>query len=83
MRRPGGAVTPGDEADHRLLRPCELVEEFGRLFLGRAADLADHDDRLGFGVGEEHLQHVDELGALHRIAADADAGGLAEARRVV
>ena len=27
----------------------------------------------GLGVGQEHLQHVDEFGALDRIAADADA----------
>jgi hypothetical protein len=35
------------------------------------------------GSGEEHLQHVDEVGALDRIAADADAGGLAEPAAVV
>jgi hypothetical protein len=51
----------------------------GGVFLGRAADLADHHDRLRGLVGQEHLQHIDELGALHRIAADADGGGLAEA----
>jgi hypothetical protein len=51
----------------------------GGLFLGGAADLADHDDRLGFRVGEEHFQHVDMFGALDRVAADADGGGLAEA----
>jgi hypothetical protein len=26
-------------------------------------------------VGEQHLQHLNESGALHRIAADADRGG--------
>src|SRR5689334_10003613 len=38
----------GDEADHRLLAAffCFAGDEFGRLFLGRAADLADHHDRL-------------------------------------
>ena len=35
------------------------------------------------GSAEEHLQHVDELGALHRIAADADCRGLAETFGVV
>ena len=29
-------------------------------------------------VGEEHFEHVDELGALDRVAADADGGRLAE-----
>ena len=32
-----------------------------------------------FRIGQEHLQHVDMLGALDRIAADADAAGLAQA----
>ncbi len=57
----------------------DCLDELGGVFLGGAADFADHDDRLGVGVGQEHLQHVDELGALDRIAADADGGGLAEA----
>src|SRR5690606_26962775 len=39
----------------------------------------DHDDRRGLIIGEEHFQNVDELGALDRIAADADRRGLAEA----
>src|SRR5262249_43896270 len=30
-------------------------------------------------VGEEHLEHVDEFGALDRVAADADSRRLAEA----
>ena len=49
------------------------------MLLRRPADLADHDDRLGLLVGEEHLQDLDEIGALDRIAADADGGGLPEA----
>src|SRR5690606_34197803 len=38
-----------DEAGHRLLAAAlGLVDqELGGIFLGRAADLADHDDRLG------------------------------------
>ena len=28
---------------------------------------------VGLGIGLEHLQHVDEFGALDRVAADADA----------
>ena len=62
MRRPGGAVTPGDEADHRLLAPWLRLDEVGGVFLGGAADLADHDDRLrSSGSRQEHLQHVDEV----------------------
>src|SRR5690606_12801132 len=34
----------GDEAHHRLGHV--LGDELGRLFLGRTADLADHDDAL-------------------------------------
>jgi hypothetical protein len=48
-------------------------DELRRVLFGRAADLADHDDRLGGFVGQEQLEHVDELGALDRVAADADA----------
>ena len=77
----GRRGAPGDEADHRLLAAALgfVLEELRGVLLRRAADLADHDDRLGRLVGEKHLQHVDELGALDRIAADADRGGLAEA----
>src|SRR5215212_3367596 len=66
----GRSRAAGDEADHRLLAALLGLagDEGGRLFLGRAADLADHDDRLGLGIGEEHVEHLDELGALHRIA---------------
>src|SRR6201994_2766933 len=76
-RRRGDA---GDEADHRLLG-LVVLDEVRRVFFRRAADLADHDDGLGFRIAQEHLQHLDMLGALDRIAADADAGGLAEADR--
>src|SRR5262249_6685204 len=70
----------GDEADHGFLAaaPRLIREELRGVLLGGTADLADHDDRLGRLVGEQHLQHLDELGALHRIAADADGGGLPE-----
>jgi hypothetical protein len=44
-----------------------------------AADLADHDDALGLRVFLEQLEAVDEVHAVDRVAADADAGGLAEA----
>src|ERR1700730_15452603 len=76
-RRRGGA---GDEADHRLLGLAALHEVRG-LFLGRAADLAAHDDRLGLLVLEEELEPVDEIVAVDGSAADADAARLAEAGR--
>src|ERR1700722_17016165 len=71
---------PGDEADHGLLvaAPGFVLQELRGVLFRRAADLADHDDRLGRFVGEKHFQHFDEVGALHRIAADADRRGLAE-----
>src|SRR6185312_5398317 len=71
----------GDEAGHRLLAAALglVLEELRRVLLGRAADLADHDDRRSLRIGKEHLQHVDKLGAFDRIAADADGRGLAEA----
>ena len=72
-RRRGAA---GDEADDRLLEVG--LDALGRVLLGVAADLADHDDGLGLGVVVEQLQHVDEVGAVDRVAADADAGRLAE-----
>ena len=50
----------------------------GGVFLGVAADLADHDHRFGGRVVREQRQRVDEARADQRIAADADAGGLAE-----
>ncbi len=78
MRRPGGAVTPAMKPTMGFLVLFRL-NELGRVFLGRAADLADHDDRLGGGVRQEHFQHVDEFRALDRVAADADSGGLPKA----
>ena len=77
----GGRGAAGDEADGRLLAAAlRLVgQELRRILLGRAADLADHDDRFRLRVGEEEFQHGDELGALDGVAADADRGGLAEA----
>ena len=53
----------------------------GGLFLGGAADLADHDDPLGLGVLVEHLEDIEVGGAVDRIAADADAAALSVAAR--
>src|SRR5262249_14142075 len=46
----------------------------------RAADLADHHDRLGGAVLREQLEGCGVVGADDGIAADADAGGLADAQ---
>ncbi len=67
----------GDVGDHRLADVA--VDELGRRLLVAAADLADHDDALRLRVVLEQAQHVDEVHAAHRVAADADAGALAEA----
>src|SRR3989304_2008465 len=72
-----GGGSARDIADHGL--GDVLTDELGGLFLGRAAYLAYHDDGAGAGVLLEELQYVDEVGAVHRVSADADAGRLSEA----
>src|SRR5688500_8774286 len=74
----GGAA--GVEPDGRLGSPAPglVLEELRGFLLGAAADLADHDDALGLVIGEEQLEHVDEVGAVDRVATDPDRGGLAE-----
>ncbi|KAJ8554601.1 hypothetical protein ON010_g9882 [Phytophthora cinnamomi] len=62
-----------------IRRPGGAVP-LGRLLLGGSADLAHHDDALGLGVVGEALEAVDEVGAVERVAANADDGGLAEAQ---
>src|SRR6185295_18414157 len=57
-----------------------LLDEVGRRLFIRAADLADHDDAFGLRIVLEAREHVDEIHAAHRIAADADAGALPEPR---
>src|SRR5690606_13049649 len=69
----------GDEADDGL-REVRLDPGRGFLF-GAAADLANHHDRFGVIVRRKQRQGVDERRADERVAADADAGGLAEAER--
>ena len=73
-RRPAG-----DERDLRHV--AEVLGGPGRgLLLGRAADLADQDDRVGVGVRGEQLEDVEERRADDRVAADPDARRLADAR---
>src|SRR5690348_4952528 len=66
-----------DERDHRFADV--LLDEFGGLFLGAAADLADHDDAFGLRIVLEQRQAVDEIHAVDRVAADADHRRLAKA----
>ena len=79
MRLPGGAVVPA-------MKPATGFFMFAlmhsaRALLGAAADLADHDHAVGVRVVVEELEHVDEVRAVDRVAADADAGRLADAER--
>src|SRR5262249_56027487 len=53
-------------------------DELRGVFLGRATNPTNHDDPLGRFVGQEHRQHVDELGALDRVTADSHGGRLTE-----
>jgi hypothetical protein len=67
-----------DEADDGLLGAA-LLDVLGGLLLGGASNLADEHDALGLVVLDEPLKAVDKVGAVERVATDADAGGLAEA----
>src|SRR3546814_3949358 len=69
--RRGG--TPSDETDHRLLASALrlILDELRRFFLGATADLADHDDRFRCIIGQIQFQHIDEVGAVDGIAANA------------
>ena len=72
--RGGGA---GNETGDRL---SAVVPDPGGGFLFRcAADFTDHDDAMRVRVGIEQLDDFQVGGAVDRIAADADAGGLADA----
>src|SRR5579859_1743571 len=65
-----------DETDHRLLHV--LLDPSGAGLFVVAADLSDHDDGVGIRVRVEHLHDVDMFEAVDGIAADADAGRLAQ-----
>ena len=56
-----------------------FLDPAGGFDFGRSADFADHDDAMGLGIGLEHLDHIQVGGAVHRIAADTNAGALADA----
>ncbi|EAU64946.1 conserved hypothetical protein [Stigmatella aurantiaca DW4/3-1] len=73
-----GRGLAGDEARDGLGELARHV--LGGILLRRAADLADHDDRVGLGVRVEQLQHVHEVGAVDRVTANAHRGGLTQAQ---
>ena len=70
-----------DVADDRL--GDVRLDVVGGALLGVAADLADHDDRLGLGVGLERGERVDVRRADDGVAADADGGREAEVAQLV
>lgn len=76
-----GRADAGDEADDGLaaVDGVVLAQEVGGVLLGRAADLADHDDAVRVLVLEEDLEAVDEVGPAEGVTANADDEGLAEA----
>src|SRR6185295_5568115 len=78
---PRRGSTTCDEANAWLLPPalCLIAQKLCSVFFGRTANLADHNQRLGFLVTEEHFEDVDEFSAFDRIAADADTSRLSEA----
>ena len=77
IRRPGRCRRPGDEARHWLSHV--LGHEGCGVLLGGPTDLADHDDAFGRRVVIEQPENIDEVGAVDRVATDADRGRLAKA----
>ena len=82
MRRPGGAVRPAMKPTTGFLRLAGLENSAAS---SSASPPISPIMMIAFGLGvvQEQLQAVDEVGAVDRVAADADAGGLAEAGAVV
>src|SRR5262249_46870428 len=72
----GGRGDPRDVGDDGFAHEAADVACGG--FLVAPPDLAHQDDAFGAGIAFEEREPVDEVHATHRIAADADAGALAE-----
>ncbi len=66
-----------DEARDRFF--TMLTNPFGSFFLSGTTNFTNHNDAGGFRVVVEHLDDVEMRGAVHRVAADADTGGLTDA----
>ena len=71
----------GDKARHWLFTALLgfVDQELRGFFFCAAADFTDHDDRLGGIVGQEQFKAINEVGAIDRVAANADRRGLAKA----
>ena len=78
---PGGAVKPGDVPDDRL--GDVGLDEVGRPLLRVAADLADHHDGVGVGVGLERGEGIDVGRPDDRVATDADGRGETDVAQLV
>src|SRR4051812_23402626 len=76
---PGRGGGTGDEAGDGLF--AVILRPARRFGLGIAADLADHDDGLRFRIFIKHLEHVEVVRAIYRVAANAHAGALAVTTR--
>ena len=74
-----GSADTSNEADSRLVGLVRALEELSGILLGATTDLADHDDAVGLGVIEEHVQTVDEVGAGEGVTTDTNDEGLAKA----
>src|ERR1700709_2843220 len=70
----------GDKSDDRLF-DLMLRQKLGSVDLGRSADFTDHDDRLGLGVMQQHVEHFDKIESLHSSASDAWTAALAKPGR--
>ena len=71
----------GDEADNGFSVGSAVVlhEVGGCLLFSAATNFTNQQDSLALLVGEEHLEAVDEVGAVEGVAADANAQPLAQA----
>ena len=68
----------GNETHDREVARVVGREPLSGLLLSLATDLTNHDDTLGLGVCDELREHIDEVGAVEGVTADADNGRLAE-----
>lgn len=55
-----------------------LREPLSSLLLSFTTDLTNHNDTFGLGIIDELGEHIDEVGAVERITANADNGRLAK-----
>jgi len=53
-----------------------LCYKFGCLLFSSSPDFANHNDTRGLRVLFKVIQAVNKIGAVYRIAADTNAGGL-------